>query len=51
MLTYLLASKRSITAIAIAAIVVDIVVGTMLLASESNGLRFGFYKVKETKRG
>lgn len=56
MLTFLLASKRSLAAAVVTFIVIDIIVGASLIAADlneydvlPNGVRFGFYKTNETR--
>lgn len=56
MFTFLLASRRSIAAIIATIVIVDIVVGTALIAADLDdcrilpkGVGFGFYKTDETK--
>jgi len=56
MFTFLLASRRSLAAIIATIVVVDIVVGTALIAADLDGcsllpkgVGFGFYKTDSTK--
>lgn len=56
MFTFLLASRRSLAAIIASVVIVDIVVGTVLIAADlgefgllPNGVKFGFYKTDKMK--
>lgn len=58
MVTYLVASKRTVPALLMALIIVDVVVGATLISASlgntkkvPNGVRFGFYKTTTNKKG